>query len=155
MEPEWLTRKRRIDEKLTAAGWQVRPWAHGQSLAGAARSAVTEFPTENGPADYALVDGGRDLRRFGSQGEQRRTLLALILAEADVIEAERDEPPLLLLDDVFSELDPLRRAQLVRRIGELPQAFITTTALTDLHPRLVAASTPWRVTPGRLEPLPT
>jgi DNA replication and repair protein RecF len=59
---------------------------------------------------------------------------------------------LLLLDDVFSELDPERRAHLVRRIGELPQAFVTTTSLDDLDPALVAASTAWRVTPGKLEP---
>jgi DNA replication and repair protein RecF len=58
---------------------------------------------------------------------------------------------LLLLDDVFSELDPERRAHLVRRIGELPQAFVTTTTLDDLDPALVAASTSWRVEPGRLE----
>ena len=58
---------------------------------------------------------------------------------------------MLLLDDVFSELDPLRRAHLVRRIQALPQAFITTTALADLDPELVAASTAWRVTPGRVE----
>ena len=61
------------------------------------------------------------------------------------------DPPLLLLDDVFSELDPQRRAHLVRRIGGLPQAFVTTTALEDLDPALVRASTAWRVEPGRLE----
>ncbi len=54
-------------------------------------------------------------------------------------------PPLLLLDDVFSELDPQRRGHLVRRIGGLPQAFVTTTALDDLDPALVAASTAWQV----------
>ena len=59
-------------------------------------------------------------------------------------------PPLLLLDDVFSELDPQRRAHLVRRIGELPQAFVTTTTADDLDPALVAASTVWEVAVGRL-----
>ena len=52
---------------------------------------------------------------------------------------------------MFSELDPLRRAHLVRRIQALPQAFITTTALADLDPELVAASTAWRVTAGRVD----
>ena len=60
-------------------------------------------------------------------------------------------PPLLLLDDVFSELDPARRSHLVQRIGVLPQAFVTTTTLDDLDPALVAASTAWTVTPGSLE----
>ena len=63
-------------------------------------------------------------------------------------------PPLLLLDDVFSELDPERRAHLVRRIGALPQAFVTTTTLADLDPALVAASTAWHVEPGRLSRVP-
>ena len=54
-------------------------------------------------------------------------------------------PPLLLLDDVFSELDPARRAHLVRRISELPQAFVTTTTLDDLDPSLRAVATPWEV----------
>ena len=60
-------------------------------------------------------------------------------------------PPLLLLDDVFSELDPDRRAHLVRRIGELPQAFVTTTTPDDLDPALVAASTAWQCRPGTLD----
>ncbi|HEY7599155.1 MAG TPA: hypothetical protein VH741_04435, partial [Candidatus Limnocylindrales bacterium] len=64
-------------------------------------------------------------------------------------------PPLLLLDDVFSELDPERRAHLVRRIGELPQAFVTTTTLDDLDPALVAAATAWRAGGGGLERLST
>ena len=50
--------------------------------------------------------------------------------------AHDGRPPLLLLDDVFSELDPARRAHLVRRIAELPQAFVTTTTLDDLDPAL-------------------
>ena len=58
-------------------------------------------------------------------------------------------PPLLLLDDVFRELDPARRAHLVRRIADLPQAFVTTTTLEDLDPALRAIATPWAVTGGR------
>jgi recombinational DNA repair ATPase RecF len=54
-------------------------------------------------------------------------------------------PPLLLLDDVFSELDPERRSHLVRRIAALPQAFITTTTLDDLDPELRAIATAWEV----------
>ncbi|HEV2005969.1 MAG TPA: hypothetical protein VGQ85_05075, partial [Candidatus Limnocylindrales bacterium] len=56
-------------------------------------------------------------------------------------------PPLLLLDDVFSELDPARRAHLVRRIASLPQAFVTTTTLDDLDPALRAIATSWEVRP--------
>ena len=52
---------------------------------------------------------------------------------------------MLLLDDVFSELDPVRRAHLVRRIAALPQAFVTTTTLDDLDPALVAVARTWEV----------
>lgn len=95
---------------------------------------------------------GRDLGGFASRGQQRTAILALKLAELEVLRAVDGRPPLLLLDDVFSELDPDRRAHLVRRIGALPQAFVTTTTLDDLDPALVAASTAWRVVAGRLEP---
>ncbi|HKG57370.1 MAG TPA: hypothetical protein VKA85_08980, partial [Candidatus Limnocylindrales bacterium] len=57
-------------------------------------------------------------------------------------------PPVLLLDDVFSELDPARRAHLVRRIAELPQAFVTTTTPDDLDPELRRAATSWEVIPA-------
>jgi DNA replication and repair protein RecF len=98
--------------------------------------------------DLAFELGGRDLAGFGSRGQQRTAILALKLAELDLLTALDGRPPLLLLDDVFSELDPARRAHLVRRISELPQAFVTTTALEDLDPELRAVATAWAVTTG-------
>lgn len=100
--------------------------------------------------DLAFELDGRDLSGFASRGQQRTAILALKLAELDILTAIDGRPPLLLLDDVFSELDPTRRSHLVRRIGELPQAFVTTTTLDDLDPALVRASTAWTVTPGEL-----
>jgi DNA replication and repair protein RecF len=97
--------------------------------------------------DVAVVVGGRDLRSFGSQGEQRLAVLSLLLAEADLI-AERGMPePLLLLDDVLSELDPDRRrilASRLRRPGA--QAFLTATSKAALagDPDVLV-----EVTPGR------
>jgi DNA replication and repair protein RecF len=96
------------------------------------------------------VAGSRDLSGFASRGQQRTAILAFKLATLDVLRQAFGRPPLLLLDDVFSELDPQRRAHLVRRIGELPQAFVTTTTPDDLDPALVAAATLWQVTPGQL-----
>jgi len=98
--------------------------------------------------DAAFVLAGRDLSAFASRGQQRTAILALKLAELDLVSAHDARPPLLLLDDVFSELDPARRAHLVRRIAELPQAFVTTTTLDDLDPALRAIATPWEVRPG-------
>jgi len=98
--------------------------------------------------DFAFTSDGRELTEFASRGQQRTAILALKLAELDVLTALDGRSPLLLLDDVFSELDPERRAHLVRRIGDLPQAIVTTTTPDDLDPALVAASTLWRVEPG-------
>ena len=102
--------------------------------------------------DLAFEADGRDLTGFASRGQQRTAILALKLAELDLLTATDGRPPLLLLDDVFSELDPQRRAHLVRRIDELPQAIVTTTTAADLDPELVAASRLWEVEPGIVRP---
>jgi DNA replication and repair protein RecF len=70
---------------------------------------------------------GRTLRRFGSQGQQRTALLALLLAEREALLEVRGEQPLMLLDDVMSELDPERRRRLVERLAPAGQALITAT----------------------------
>jgi DNA replication and repair protein RecF len=98
--------------------------------------------------DLAFELGGRDLSSFASRGQQRTAILALKLAELDLLTDLDGGPPLLLLDDVFSELDPERRAHLVRRISELPQAFVTTTTPDDLAPSLVRVASLWEVRPG-------
>lgn len=95
--------------------------------------------------DVAFTLGGRDLAGFASRGQQRTAILALKLAELDHLTALDGRPPLLLLDDVFSELDPARRSHLVRRIADLPQAFVTTTTLDDLDPALRAIARTWVV----------
>jgi DNA replication and repair protein RecF len=77
--------------------------------------------------DIVIASGARELRSFGSQGEQRLAVLALLLAEAEVLAERRDSPPLLLLDDVLSELDPERRRILAARVGQAGQALITAT----------------------------
>jgi len=76
--------------------------------------------------DELKVDAaGRSLRRYGSQGQQRASLLALLFAEREVLRDARRVIPLLLLDDVMSELDPGRRERLVRRLDDGGQALIT------------------------------
>jgi DNA replication and repair protein RecF len=87
--------------------------------------------TQHGPHrdDLALLRDGRELRVYGSQGEQRLALLALLLAERDAMGDERGMPPLLLLDDVMSELDSDRRAALIARLDDGGQSVITTTDL--------------------------
>ena len=77
--------------------------------------------------DVIVASGTRELRSFGSQGEQRLAVLALLLAEAELIADRRGVPPLLLLDDVLSELDPERRRILAARVATAGQALITST----------------------------
>jgi len=95
--------------------------------------------------DIAFELGGRDLSGFASRGQQRTAILAFKLAELDLLTVLDGRPPLLLLDDVFSELDPARRSHLVRRIAALPQAFVTTTTLDDLDPGLRRIARTWEV----------
>lgn len=96
--------------------------------------------------DVAILAGDRDLRSFGSQGEQRLAVLSLLLAEADLLAERGPAPPLLLLDDVLSELDPERRAILAARVRKAGgQALLTATssaALPDAPDQLIS------VTPG-------
>jgi DNA replication and repair protein RecF len=98
--------------------------------------------------DMVFGIGGRDLSTFASRGQQRTAILALKLAELDLLTELDGRPPLLLLDDVFSELDPARRGHLVRRIAELPQALITTTDPDDIDADLRRQARSWRVIPG-------
>jgi len=82
--------------------------------------------------DILVRSGSRDLRTFGSQGEQRLAVLALLLAEAEVLAERRGVPPLVLLDDVLSELDATRRRALAERIGAVGQAVVTATGADAL-----------------------
>ena len=76
--------------------------------------------------DIALSVGGVDIRSFGSQGQQRTAALALKLAELQIFAHEVGETPVLILDDVFSELDEARRIRLIQKIDNI-QTLITCT----------------------------
>ena len=85
--------------------------------------------TTHGPHrdDLVLSRGGRSLRSYGSQGEQRLALLALLLAARDALADQRPEPPLLLLDVVMSELDSSRRALFAGELRREGQSVVTAT----------------------------
>jgi DNA replication and repair protein RecF len=90
--------------------------------------------TGHGPHRDELVlrRVGRELRAYGSRGQQRLALLALLLAEREALTDSRGTPPLMLLDDVMSELDAGRRARLIDVLRGGGQSLITTTDLAHV-----------------------
>jgi DNA replication and repair protein RecF len=91
--------------------------------------------------ELKIVSSGRALRRYGSQGQQRTALLALLFAERDSLLSARRVAPLLLLDDVMSELDSDRRERLVARLEAGGQALITAADEGSLPPAALATAT--------------
>ena len=90
--------------------------------------------------DLRLVRNGLDMRECASQGEQRAALLTLVLAEWEY-ECGRARKPLLLLDDVMSELDEARRRALVRLLQQGGQVVVTTTDLRYFSPEELSEAT--------------
>lgn len=97
--------------------------------------------------DVALTLDGASLAAFGSQGQQRTAVLALKVAEYDVMRERTGEAPLLLLDDVLSELDPTRARAFLAALGTFEQAFITATQL----PAQLPPASIWHVREAHLE----
>ena len=100
--------------------------------------------------EIRILAGDRDLRTFGSQGEQRMAVLSLLLAEAEVLDAQVGVAPLLLLDDALSELDAERRRVLSDRLGLRGQTLVTATGAEalPLAPAQLLSVTPGAVGPG-------
>lgn len=100
--------------------------------------------------DLSITVGGVDLRSFGSQGQQRSAALSLKLAEMELLKAESGEYPVLLLDDVLSELDERRQAKLLERIKSY-QTIITCTGITDEVRAGLGEITEFRVVGGQAQ----
>jgi len=96
-----------------------------QQWGGDLERGATSIGTHRDDIEFRV--GGKNMRVFGSQGEQRSTVLALLLAEA-VTESPGGERPLLLLDDVLSELDPDRRGRLLGALGNGFRSQVIITA---------------------------
>src|SRR3954452_19106592 len=146
---------------LGAAALRYRPRSRAETaeqlaaaLAERLASDLERGFTGHGPHrdELLLLRDGRELRVYGSQGEQRLALLALLLAERGAPPRPRGPapppPPLLLLDDVMSELDAERRERLVERIGDAGQTVITTTDLAHVPGAGASGVVRLRVAPG-------
>jgi DNA replication and repair protein RecF len=91
--------------------------------------------TGHGPHrdELSLLLGDREVRVYGSQGQQRLSLLSLLLAEREALAERRDAAPVMLLDDVMSELDHTRREALIDLLrSRVGQAILTTTELEQI-----------------------
>jgi DNA replication and repair protein RecF len=100
--------------------------------------------------ELALLRDRRELRVYGSQGEQRLALLALLLAERAVLASERGRTPLMLLDDVMSELDGDRRQLLAQELSSSGQSVIATTDLAYVPGAGDASVARLRISPGTI-----
>ena len=100
--------------------------------------------------ELAILRDGHELRVYGSQGEQRISLLALLLAERGVLSRERGRTPLMLLDDVMSELDGDRREMLSRELSVGGQSVIATTDLAHVPGASDSGVARLRISPGAI-----
>lgn len=103
-------------------------------LAETRRAELRQRRTLVGPHrdDLSLHLGGRELRRYGSQGQQRTAALALRLSEAHLLSELGQEKAIVLLDDCFSELDPGRQTRLLELLSHYPQVFVTSATPLNL-----------------------
>ncbi len=90
--------------------------------------------------DFSFYIGDMPLKSFGSQGQQRMAVLALKLAEIEIFKSYKKESPILLLDDVFSELDDCKKNNLLKYMKEDIQTIITTTNLSDIDESIIKQS---------------
>ena len=101
--------------------------------------------------DLRFWVNGVDMNPFGSRGQQRTVALSMKLAELELVAAVKGDRPILLLDDVISELDEEHRKHLFAALGTVQQVVMTATDLAHFSADFVAGATVWRVTSGRIE----
>lgn len=94
---------------------------------------------------------GYDIQTFGSQGQQRTTALSLKLAEIELVKQEVGESPILLLDDVLSELDDFRQSHLLNTIQGEVQTFVTTTNIAGIDHETIRQAEIFEVTAGTVK----
>ena len=111
--------------------------------------------TVSGPHrdDLQILVDGLDVAAYASRGQARTAVLAMKLAEADYLKEQRGHEPVILLDDVLSELDAGRRAQVLERLVAYQQTFITTTDLGFIESRFLSEMRGSLVVNGSVKPM--
>ncbi|WP_284140672.1 MULTISPECIES: DNA replication/repair protein RecF [unclassified Virgibacillus] len=102
--------------------------------------------------DVLFYVNGKDVQTYGSQGQQRTTALSLKLAELELIHNEVGEYPILLLDDVLSELDDYRQSHLLNTIQGKVQTFVSTTSVEGIHHETLNKAELFRIHNGSVAP---
>ena len=127
-----------------------------QSLAAASRRERATASTVVGPHrdDFDLLINDVDMGTFASRGQARTLALSLRLAEASYLASVRGEGPIVLLDDVLSEMDADRRRRVLEKATEYQQTLITTTDIEPLREFFGSAATYFRVADGGVQPWP-
>ena len=103
--------------------------------------------------DIAFFTGDVNMNVYSSRGQQRTIALSIKLAEARFMLSKTGDEPILLLDDMLSELDSIRRKQVLESIASYQQVVITNTDLDHFNPDFLAEATLFRVRGGSIEPL--
>jgi len=126
-----------------------------QALRWSARAERSQGVTMVGPHRDSLrfQVNGMDIGKYGSRGQQQTAALSLRLAEAKYVHSRVGDPPILLLDDVFSELDQSRRQHLLGSIAGFQQVLITTVDVGYFEPSFLTDAAQLRVKEGSVEPL--
>lgn len=99
--------------------------------------------------DFEFFVGDKNLKNYGSQGQQRCAVIALKLAELEIFKQYKDSTPILLLDDVFSELDEEKKNSLLKYIDGSIQTIITTTDLNSISDKIIKKSKIIRIKDGK------
>ena len=100
--------------------------------------------------DIEFYLGDKNLKYYGSQGQQRVAVLALKLSEIEIFKKYKETTPILLLDDIFSELDDLKKNNLLKYINKDIQTIITTTDLNNLDNKLIKKSKLFNINNGNI-----
>jgi DNA replication and repair protein RecF len=137
------------------------PWDNLEAVQTAFRQALEKVKNKEhfrqvtlaGPHrdDLIFLINERNVQTFGSQGQQRTTALSVKLAEIDLMKEETGEYPVLLLDDVMSELDDARQLHLLETIEGKVQTFLTTTTLEHVKDKMTVEPEIFYVRQGQLE----
>ena len=102
--------------------------------------------------DLTFHINGKNVKLYGSQGQQRTTALSLKLAEINLIDEKIGEYPILLLDDVLSELDDFRQSHLLSTIQGKVQTFVSTTSVDGIHHKTLQRAAIYSVENGKISP---